>query len=44
VLHVEMGRALSDGTIVSLAGRTEATATPTPFEAVVADLVQDRAA
>jgi uncharacterized protein YbjT (DUF2867 family) len=40
-LHVEMGRALSDGTIVTREGRNAATTTPTPFEAVVAGLVQD---
>ncbi|WP_433556601.1 NAD(P)H-binding protein [Pseudonocardia xinjiangensis] len=40
-LHVEMGRALSDGTIVPRERRNAATTTPTPFEAVVAELVQD---
>jgi uncharacterized protein YbjT (DUF2867 family) len=40
-LHVEMGRALSDGTIATREGRNAATTTPTPFEAVVAELVQD---
>ena len=43
-LHVEMGRALSERTITPLAARSAETTTPTRFEAVVADLVQDRPA
>lgn len=38
-MQVELGRALSDGTIVSRQGRTPATTTPTRFEDFVAELV-----
>ncbi|OLT21585.1 FMN-dependent NADH-azoreductase [Pseudonocardia sp. CNS-139] len=38
-LHVEMGRALSDGIIVPRGGRTSANTTPTRFEDVVAELL-----
>jgi uncharacterized protein YbjT (DUF2867 family) len=43
-LHVEMGRALSERTIAPLSPRTAEKATSTRFEAIVGDLVQDRAA
>ncbi|GAA3096439.1 NmrA family NAD(P)-binding protein [Pseudonocardia yunnanensis] len=43
-LHVEMGRALSDGTITPLAARTAEITSLTRFEAIVGDLVQDRVA
>lgn len=43
-LHVEMGRALSERTITTLSARSAETTSPTRFEAIVADLVQDRAA
>jgi uncharacterized protein YbjT (DUF2867 family) len=43
-LHVEMGRALSDGTITPLVARGAETTSSTRFEAIVADLVHDRAA
>jgi uncharacterized protein YbjT (DUF2867 family) len=38
-LHVEMGRALSDGIIEPRGGRTPVNTTPTRFEDVVADLL-----
>lgn len=38
-LHVEMGRALSNGILVPSGGRTPANTTPTRFEDVVADLL-----
>ena len=41
-LHVEMGRAMSDGTIAPIEGRTAANTTPTRFEDVVADLLPHR--
>jgi uncharacterized protein YbjT (DUF2867 family) len=41
-LHVEMGRALSAGTITPHGGRTPATTTPTRFEDVVSTLLPDR--
>jgi uncharacterized protein YbjT (DUF2867 family) len=41
-LHVEMGRALSHGTIVPRGGRTSANTTPTRFEDVVAELLSER--
>jgi uncharacterized protein YbjT (DUF2867 family) len=43
-LHVEMGRALSTGTIRSRDGRTPRTSTPTRFEDVVSELLPDRRA
>lgn len=42
VLHVEMGRAMSDGTLAPSEGRTAANTTPTRFEDVVADLLPHR--
>lgn len=41
-LHVEMGRAMSDGTIAPREGRTAANTTPTRFEDVVVDLLPHR--
>jgi uncharacterized protein YbjT (DUF2867 family) len=42
-LHVELGRAVADGTIVSLQGRTPLTTTPTRFEDYAADLARAQA-
>jgi uncharacterized protein YbjT (DUF2867 family) len=41
-LHVEMGKAISAGTIIPHEGRTPRTTTPTRFEDVVAELVSER--
>ena len=41
-LHVEMGHALSAGTITPHEGRTARTTTPTRFEDVVSELLPDR--
>jgi uncharacterized protein YbjT (DUF2867 family) len=41
-LHVEMGNAISAGTIVPHEGRTQFNTTPTRFEDVVAELIPDR--
>jgi uncharacterized protein YbjT (DUF2867 family) len=41
-LHIEMGHALSAGTIMSHEGRTPRTTTPTRFEDVVSGLIADR--
>jgi uncharacterized protein YbjT (DUF2867 family) len=41
-LHVEMGNAISAGTIVPHEGRTPRTTTPTRFEDVVSGLIADR--
>jgi uncharacterized protein YbjT (DUF2867 family) len=40
-LHVEMGNAMSAGTIIAHAGRTPQTATPTRFEDVVSELLEE---
>ncbi len=42
VLHVEMGKAISAGTIIPHEGRTPRTTTPTRFEDVVSGLLADR--
>jgi uncharacterized protein YbjT (DUF2867 family) len=42
VLHVEMGKAISAGTIIPHEGRTPRTTTPTRFEDVVAELLPVR--
>jgi uncharacterized protein YbjT (DUF2867 family) len=40
-LHVELGRAMSDGTVAARQPRTPATTTPTRFEDVAAELARD---
>jgi uncharacterized protein YbjT (DUF2867 family) len=40
-LHVELGRAISDGTVAARQPRTAATTTPTRFEDVAAELARD---
>jgi hypothetical protein len=40
-LHVELGNAMSAGTIIAHEGRTPQTATPTRFEDVVSELLEE---